>query len=343
MELVSHLGTNIPIKNVVNQKMFLPEIKSEPTEDISILIKLDNHSDLYLCECGQASKLTVKDCQQIAVIFISHTHIDHFINFDTILRHQQGTGKKVIICGPKGITQQVYSKLKGYTWNLIEADAIQYEVREIIDNKTIEQSLLTPPHWSPQKLPKTDLKKLYQNDRFQVNFTILDHKIPSIAYQFQERDTVSINMSKSNFKGGPWVKSLKEAFLAQKEADIITIDKEQYTAKELFHLLAVKKGDTLGVIMDHAANEENHKSILSLFSDTNQVLIECFHLTKDLDLANKNYHSYSNASGEIMKKCKVKKAIPVHFSRRYTLEEIEILIAEFEAAFQGKNNSAIKK
>ncbi len=48
--------------------MFLPEIKSEPSEDISILIKLDNHSDFYLCECGQASRLTVKDCQQTTAI-----------------------------------------------------------------------------------------------------------------------------------------------------------------------------------------------------------------------------------------------------------------------------------
>lgn len=316
--------------------MFLPEIKSEPTEDISILVKLDNHSDFYLCECGQASKLTVKDCQQVAVIFISHTHIDHFINFDTILRHQQGSGKKVIICGPKGITQQVHAKLKGYTWNLIEADAIQYEVREIVDEETIEQSLLTPPNWSVEKIAPYDAKKIYQNDRFDVNYTILDHKIPSIAYQFQEKDTISINMSKSNFKGGPWVKTLKEAFLAQTPMATIMINGEQYQAKELFHLLEVKKGDTLGIIMDHAANEDNHQKILDLFSGAHQVFIESFHLKEDMELAHKNFHSFSQASGEIMRKCKVGKAIPVHFSRRYNAEEIANLTVEFEMAFKGK-------
>ena len=316
--------------------MFLPEIKSEPSEDISILIKLDNHSDFYLCECGQASKLTVKDCQQTAVIFISHTHIDHFINFDTILRHQQGSGKKVIICGPIGIIQQVQSKLTSYTWNLIESDAIQYEVREIIAEQSIERAILCPPLWQAEKLPPISSKNVYKNDRFEVNFTILDHKIPSIAYLFKEKDTVSINITKSDFKGGPWINSLKEAFLKQAEEVVITIDKTPYSAKDLYHLLEVKKGATLGIIMDHAANEGNHKKINSLFNHTDQVFIESFHLATDIDLASKNFHSYSTASGEIMKKCQVKKAIPVHFSRRYSIEEIASLKREFEIAFQGK-------
>lgn len=315
--------------------MFLPEIKSAPTEDISILIKLDNHADVYLCECGQASNLTVKDCEQATVIFISHTHIDHFINFDTILRHQQGTGKKVIICGPKGITQQVQSKIKAYTWNLIGADSIQYEIREIIDAKTIIKSLLCPPLWEIEALPTSNAQKLYENDRFFVNFTILDHKIPSIAYKFIERDTVNINIAKSDFRGGPWINDLKKAFLSQNNEAIITVAEKEFPAKDLFYLLEVKKGDTLGIIMDHAANEENHHKINHLFKDTNQVFIESYHLAEDVELAAKNYHSYSKASGEIMRKCGVKQATPVHFSRRYNEEEISLLKTEFETAFRG--------
>jgi ribonuclease Z len=110
--------------------MFQPELKSRPKEDICILLQLDNHAPNYICECGDASDLSVKDAQNADAVFLSHTHIDHFISFDTLLRHQIGGGKRIVVCGPKHITAQVRAKIKGYSWNLIEEGAIVYEVRD---------------------------------------------------------------------------------------------------------------------------------------------------------------------------------------------------------------------
>uniref|UniRef100_UPI0025DD97C2 MBL fold metallo-hydrolase n=1 Tax=uncultured Chryseobacterium sp. TaxID=259322 RepID=UPI0025DD97C2 len=112
--------------------MLQAEIKSLFKEDISILIKIPNSSKHYLCDCGEASLLTVKEVQSVSAVFISHTHIDHFSNFDGIFRHQIGSGEKVVICGPKNIHQQIESRLKSYTWNLIDENAIEYEIREIV-------------------------------------------------------------------------------------------------------------------------------------------------------------------------------------------------------------------
>jgi len=39
--------------------MFNAEVKSEQNEDICIMIKVDNHSYNYVCDCGEASLLTV--------------------------------------------------------------------------------------------------------------------------------------------------------------------------------------------------------------------------------------------------------------------------------------------
>lgn len=318
--------------------MFLPEVKSKIGEDISILIKLDNHSHSYLCDCGDASDLTVKDCQNIAVIFISHTHIDHFINFDTILRHQLGSQKKVIICGPSGITQQVQAKIKGYNWNLIEANSISYEIREIIDGTTIQRAIIQPPNWSITSLNSISNNILYKNDRFEVTFTILDHKIPSLAYAFKEKDTLKIDLTNAPFKGGKWVSTLKGAFEMNTPTQPILIENEHFSAKDLFYLLSKKKGDTLGVIMDHAASPANHQKIQQHFQAFRRVFIESYHLTADIDQATLNHHSYATASGEIMRKCQVKEAIPIHFSRRYDSKEIEQLQKEFEAAFKGRKS-----
>jgi ribonuclease Z len=65
--------------------MFHSEIKSQFNEDISILVQLDNHPCNYICECGDASNWTVKEVQNAHAVFISHTHIDHFVNFDRLI------------------------------------------------------------------------------------------------------------------------------------------------------------------------------------------------------------------------------------------------------------------
>jgi len=313
--------------------MFLPELKSQANEDICLLIKLDNHTPYYICECGDASWLSVKDCQNAEVIFISHTHIDHFVNFDTILRHQIGIEKKVVICGPMGIAAQVQSKIKAYTWNLIEAGSMAYEIREIISPQEIHLYEIEPPKWELRKTGIIQENTILKNDRFQVNFTILDHKIPSIAYLFREVDTVKIDLSKGSFRGGSWVRELKMAFEQEMPENEVVVEGITYAAEDLFYLLEVKKGASLGVIMDHAPSTENHAKIKALFSACNKVFIESFYKLEDKEFAEINFHSYSQASGHIMRECGVKEAIPVHFSRKYKLEDIKLLIQEFEEAY----------
>jgi ribonuclease Z len=309
--------------------MFKVELKSLPQEDICLKINLDNHPGIYLCECGEASLLEVKDCHDTKAIFISHTHIDHFIHFDFILRHQLGLKKRVVICGPLGIAQQVQSKIRAYTWNLIEASSIIYEIREIIDECSFQQFELSPPFWELMSLGIRSDQKLYEEPGFSVDYAILDHKTPSISYLFQEYDSLSLDLSDSSYVGGPWVKSLKTAFLEKNETAWIAIDGKKHLAGELFHLLQIKKGHSIGIIMDHAANAENHAKIKALFEECDLVYIESFFKAEDQALATQHFHSYSLASAKIMQECGVKTAIPVHFSRKYKQVQVQELIAEF--------------
>ncbi len=310
--------------------MFISEIKSSYEEDISILIKPDNHPWSYLCECGDAKALNVKEIQNCNAIFISHTHIDHFVNFDAVIRHQIGIQRRVIICGPKGIAKQVQSRIKSYTWNLINEDAIVYEIREMISESKFITYEITPPVWELKQLKEVNSALIFEEKSFSVSATLLDHKVPTLAYLFKEKDTLKIDLDSSNFKGGKWVKDLKTAYEQQNVNTTIIINEENYIAKDLFHLLHIQKGDSVGIIMDHAANEENHLKIKKLFFKCKKVFIESFYKNEDKELAVLNFHSYANMSGKIMKECEVENPIPVHFSRKYTENEVQELINEFE-------------
>ncbi|MDG4651857.1 peptidase [Chryseobacterium arthrosphaerae] len=314
--------------------MLQAEIKSLLKEDISILIKVPNSGKHYLCDCGEASLLTVKEVQSVSALFISHTHIDHFSNFDGIFRHQIGSGEKVVICGPANIHQQVEARLKSYTWNLIDEKAIEYEIREIISKEEINVYTLRPPHWNLEFVKTQNF--LYEDEYVNVDFAVLDHKTDSVAYLFKEKDSVTFNEDASGFRKGKWISELKSAFENNDPNKEIEIEETVYKAEDLFSLLTRNPGFKLGVIMDHAASEENYEKIKAVFEEADLVYIESFYKDSDQDFAELNYHSFASASGKIMNECKVKEAIPIHFSRRYTETDQEEIETAFYKAFHKK-------
>ncbi|MBB6461966.1 MBL fold metallo-hydrolase [Flammeovirga kamogawensis] len=316
--------------------MFKTEIKSNIDEDICLLIKVDNHSFNYICDCGEAKNLTVKECQDTKAIFLSHTHIDHFVNFDSILRHQIGTGRKVIICGPEGIIHHVQHRIKSYCWNLIEEGAITYEVREIKTNNTIKTAILKPPFWELENKKTYSSPYIFEEKDFHVEFEVLDHKTDSIAYLFKGHDKTKIEL-KAPFKGGKWIADLKKLYDNAITDTLLEIDGISYKSKDLFEMIKIEKGQTLGIIMDHAASTENHKKVKDKFFGCDKVYIECFYKDEDKEFAIKNYHSYASMSGKIMKECEVKNAIPIHFSRKYSKVEIEEIQEQFYKATMPNN------
>jgi len=271
--------------------------------------------------------------QSVSAIFISHTHIDHFSNFDGIFRHQIGSGEKVVICGPKNIHLQVESRLKSYTWNLVDEKAIEYEIREIVSQDEINVYKIHPPYWNLELVTRQNF--LFEDDYVSVDFAILDHKTDSIAYLFREKDTVTFHENASVFKNGKWISELKAAFENDDPDRKIQIEEAVYNASDLFYLLTRNEGYTLGVIMDHAVCESNYEKIKKVFTGADKVYIETFYKDEDQEFAKINYHSFASASGRIMKECEVKESVPIHFSRRY-IESDQLEIEEaFYKAFHG--------
>src|SRR5271157_6332011 len=73
-----------------------------------------------LFDLGDISNLSPRKIQRLEHIFVSHTHIDHFIGFDHLLRVLVGREKTIRLYGPNGFIEQVQHKLLAYRWNLID-------------------------------------------------------------------------------------------------------------------------------------------------------------------------------------------------------------------------------
>lgn len=313
--------------------MISAQIKSRPDEDISLLLTIDNHKWKYLCDCGMASRLKPGEVTRLGAIFISHTHIDHFANFDFLLRFQIGLERTITVCGPGGITQNVRGKLLSYTWNLIGPEAIAYEVREIMPDGQIQVSLLRPPLWEPLLIDTLPGGIIYENEAVAVHYVLLDHGIPSVAYRFQEPDRLKLR--ETPYKPGPWIGQVKQAFLANDEEAIINVYGEEILAGTFFPYAYIKRGFRLAYVMDHAANAANHAILMDFLEGADELYIESFYRDVDRHFAELNHHSTARASGEIARKAGVGRAWFVHHSRRY-FKEWEDLLEEARAAFEGR-------
>lgn len=318
--------------------MIRAENKSHISEDVCFYVTVDNHPWAYLFDCGKARYLGVGDCKSLRAIFITHTHIDHFCNFDTLLRHQLGCKHLITICGPVGIAKNVQAKVHSYTWNLIRPKSMTYRIEEIDDDQ-ITSFEIYPPHW---KLIKKGVRTVqdqvcFKEDGIHVKYAVLDHKIPSLAFSLEEES--HLNIQKTPYLPGPWIRELKEAYVQKKVDQAITVQTKDgpvdMKAESLFHFLYEKAGKKLGYAMDHMANESNHKKMIELWKNADEVIIEGYFRDCDRPYALRHYHSTVKESGKVARLSGAKKMTLTHHSRRY-LKELDDLREEGYAAFEGR-------
>lgn len=300
--------------------------------DISLLVQVQNHPHNYLVDCGALHTFSVRQLQRVRAVFVSHTHVDHWIEFDTLLRHQIQDNIELVVCGPAGITDRVRAKLQAYNWNLLNERSARYRVREIIDGNHIVEHRLHPPHYLPERRPGYD-EVLFENGALRVECTLLDHRIPSVAYCFVTPERVQLQLDGSGYRGGPWAAALKAAFEADTPDTPIEIDGTTHRAAALFHLLQRHPGIRVGVVLDHAISDSNRAAIRTLLRGADRVYIESYFLERDRALALKKAHSCSVASARTLSGLAIREVYPIHHSRKYSEEEIEQLRAEFYAAY----------
>ena len=87
-----------------------------------------------LFDLGDIAALPPRKIHRLEHVFVSHTHIDHFIGFDQMLRVLVGRDKTINLYGPAGIVTQVERKLTAYCWNLVGSYAcdLVFRVSEIV-------------------------------------------------------------------------------------------------------------------------------------------------------------------------------------------------------------------
>ena len=289
-------------------------------------------------------------------IFVSHTHMDHFIGFDAVLRVALGRGKTLRLFGPPGLIDNVQGKLRGYTWNLIDCYPLTIEVQEFHQRATRQVIFRAdngfqpsePSDRPPAPQPSPPLFTVLEDPMFTVKAVALNHRIPSFAYSLEEQFHINVNKQKLHEAGlrvGAWLKDVKQhIWQGRPDAFRFTValyDEHRREEREFVlgevkeRFLTISRGQKIAYVVDARHDEENEAKIVALAQGADFFYCEAPYLDIDEGKARDRYHLTAGQAGLMARKARARDLVVFHFSPRYTGHG-ESLEREAMEAFQGE-------
>jgi ribonuclease Z len=333
--------------------IFSPALVNDPFGDPGLFLDFRFERRALLFDLGDLAALPPKKLLRVSDVFVSHTHMDHFIGFDRLLRVCLGRDTGVRLFGPPGLIGQVEHKLAAYTWNLVESYPGDFAVETWeVDPMWNARGARFRCHrrFEREPLPGRELREglLLDEPAFRVRAAFLEHRTACLGFAVEEKAHINVwknRLAELGLPVGPWLKDLKDA-VRRGAADDTPIharwhdhDGAHERALPLGTLraevLRLVPGEKIGYVTDVLHDEENARRIAALAADADLLFIECVFLDEDREHAARKCHLTARQAGTIARAARAKRVVPFHFSPRYT-DRARDLREELEAARAGQ-------
>ncbi len=299
---------------------------NDPFKDPVVYVDILWERRGILFDLGCIHRLPPVSLLKVSDIFISHTHIDHFIGFDHFLRIVLNREKSVRVYGPKGIINNVAGKLAAYTWNLVDRYNLVIEVYEIDGPKIRRGDFICSRGFAMEDRGEFEHNGVILDEPlFTVSAVPLNHGIISMAYSMAEKEHINISkdaLERRGYQVGPWLKDLKDKIRLGESGGVVkasTKDGEELVpvARLEEAIVTISKGQKISYVVDVLYDEENLAKIVGLIKDSDILFIEAFFSEEDSVRAGERYHLTSRQAGEIAALAGVKELRLFHHSPRY--------------------------
>ena len=328
-----------------------PALINDPFGDPGLLVQFLLQKRALLFDLGDLSALSNGALIKVSHVFVSHTHIDHFIGFDRLLRSLFGREKTVTIFGPKNIVQNVAGKLAGFTWNLVDQydESLTIEVVEVRESGLLKGTFRAIERFQlcdERQEPFVD-GMIVDDPTFTVRTAILEHRVPCLGFALEEKPHVNIDKDKlesMKAEPGPWLNELKKSVLrGDLEPTLIEVPfkepggfrTEDIPLGQLKNdLVEVFSGQKIGYVVDTVFNDRNRKKIVDLVDSADIFFCESPFLADEEERGQARYHLTSRQAGTLAREAGVKQLKVFHFSSRHK-DCREQFYNEAQEAFQG--------
>jgi ribonuclease Z len=310
--------------------------------DPAVYVEMLHRRDALLFDLGDLRPLGARDLLRIGHVFVSHTHVDHFIGFDALLRVSVGREKTIRLVGPEGFCDRVFHKLQGYQWDLAdryETDLL-FDVQEVGAGTRSRCRFRFSNRFAREPAePELSGTCVARGEGFEVEAAILEHHGPCLGFAVTEPMHVNVwktKLDECGLAAGAWLQGLKQA-VAEGADDDLLVDTPAGARPlgELRSLVTIGRGQKIAYVTDVADTAANRTAIAALAHEADLLFIEAPFVAEDAEQARSRAHLTTAAAGEIARAARVRRIEPFHFSPRYEGEE-ERMLAEVAAAFSGR-------
>jgi len=315
---------------------FLPRLINDQYSDPGLFIPFLFERRALLFDLGDLGLLSPRDLLKVSHVFVTHTHMDHFVGFDTLLRVFLGREREIHIYGPPNFFGQVEGKLAGYTWNLVDEYEKNFElvVSEVGPEEVVTKTYVCQERFQPrgvgEKKPFAGI--LLEEPAFHVEAALLDHRIPCLGLSLVEHFYVNIDkeaLKDLELPVGPWLTRFKKALYERQDPlSPFTVTWEQggrvIRAKEFVlsdlagKIAKISPGQKVTYVTDIIGSRENCRKVVALARDSDHFFIEAAFLDSDRETARKKYHLTAREAGALAREAGAKQLTPFHFSPRYS-------------------------
>ena len=292
-----------------------------PFEDPVVYLRLLREKRALLFDAGDMGRLSAGEIHKITDVFVTHTHIDHFVGFDRLLRVILRRERPLRIYGPEGITECVEGKLRGYTWNLIGEYPVSLVVHEV-SNSSVAITEFSAGNGF-QRLDsgiKRNPETILNEPLFSVRAVCLRHDIAVLGFCIEESVHINIDKAALLERGlpvGPWLSGFKAAIGEGKKEFTVVIEGRKYSMDELGDIVRVTDGQKVSYVMDISPSAENIERVVELVRGSHTLYIEAYFLDEDRERAFQRNHLTARMAGEIAGRAGVREVIPMHLSPKY--------------------------
>jgi len=303
-------------------------------DDPLLLIRQRPLGSNLLFDCGQLHHLAKRTLTAIEAVFVSHTHMDHWMGIDTLTRHVYVAPKTVELFGPAGIAAKLERKLAGYDWNLCETDWGSYRVHEIHPEHIVSHLLAGPAGYRRTLIgrrPRSD-HTIFENRLLKVQADSCDHLVESLIFRISEKPAFVIDeafLAERKLLHGPWIRQLKRRFQRQEDldqpltvlhqgpdgAEEVQIDTAGALCEEL---VAQQQTASIGYVSDVGFSEENSVKIVELLQGVTLLLCETTFLHDGRERARQSRHLCSDDVNRLLGELRPQFFLPMHLSKSYS-------------------------
>ncbi len=319
-----------------------PSLVNGPFQDPALYVALRWQGDALLFDLGRIDRLSPAHCLRLSHVCVSHTHMDHFMGFDQLLRLTLPRDRELTFCGPPGLIDNIRGKLRGYTWNLTASYTLRLDVVERHDDHLVRARFRASTGFTYEPLPSQPAAPgaLVDTPAFRIETATLDHRIPCLAFRVGERRHLNVRtdvLTERGLRPGRWLAALKEAIRVGDGAAAIALPTgETVAASTLAGALIVDRpGQHIAYVVDTRFDLDNARRILALARDVDLLYAEARFLDVDRDEADKRHHLTARQSGFLARVAGARRLEVFHFSPRYQ-GMAQAFHAEAQAEFRGQ-------